>query len=112
MDGAATSASRLAQEESQLGAAGQSAAAGEEALNGSLNQTNTNSANQRIQQLIDQINKYKATISGMESGKIRFDTGQYEEAVNGLRQAQEQLDRKSTRLNSSHKTESRMPSSA
>lgn len=91
MDGAATSASRLAQEESQLGAAGQSAAAGEEALNGSLNQTNTNSANQRIQQLIDQINKYKATISGMESGKIRFDTGQYEEAVNGLRQAQEQF---------------------
>lgn len=91
MDGAATSASRLAQEESQLGAAGQSAAAGEEALNGSLNQTNTNSANHRIQQLIDQINKYKATISGMESGKIRFDTGQYEEAVNGLRQAQEQF---------------------
>ena len=27
----------------------------------------------------------------MESGKIRFDTGQYEEAVNGLRQAQEQF---------------------
>lgn len=92
MDGAATSASRLAQEESQLGAAGQSAAAGEEALNGSLNQTNTNSANQRIQQLIDQINKYKATISGMEKGNVKFDPQKYEEAVVGLKRMQRQFE--------------------
>lgn len=91
MNGAASAASQLAQEESNLGTAGQSAAAGQTNLNESLNQANTNPANRRIQELIDQINKYKATVSGMESGKIRFDTGQYEEAVNGLRQAQEQF---------------------
>lgn len=90
-NGAASAASQLAQEESNLGTAGQSAAAGQTNLNESLNQANTNPANRRIQELIDQINKYKATVSGMESGKIRFDTGQYEEAVNGLRQAQEQF---------------------
>ena len=91
MNGAASAASQLAQEESNLGTAGQSAAAGQTNLNESLNQANTNPANRRIQELIDQINKYKTTVSGMESGKIRFDTGQYEEAVNGLRQAQEQF---------------------
>lgn len=91
MNGAASAASQLAQEESNLGTAGQSAASGQTNLNESLNQANTNPANRRIQELIDQINKYKATVSGMESGKIRFDTGQYEEAVNGLRQAQEQF---------------------
>ena len=91
MNGAASAASQLAQEESNLGTAGQSAAAVQTNLNESLNQANTNPANRRIQELIDQINKYKATVSGMESGKIRFDTGQYEEAVNGLRQAQEQF---------------------
>lgn len=91
MNGAASAASQLAQEESNLGTAGQSAAAGQTNLNESLNQANTNPANRRIQELIDQINKYKATVSGMESGKIRFDAGQYEEAVNGLRQAQEQF---------------------
>lgn len=91
MNGAASAASQLAQEESNLGTAGQSAAAGQTNLNESLNQANTNPANRRIQELIDQINKYKATVSGMESGKIRFDTGQYEEAVNGLRQAHEQF---------------------
>ena len=91
MNGAASAASQLAQEESNLGTAGQSAAAGQTNLNESLNHANTNPANRRIQELIDQINKYKATVSGMESGKIRFDTGQYEEAVNGLRQAQEQF---------------------
>lgn len=91
MNSAASAASQLAQEENNLGTAGQSAAAGQTNLNESLNQANTNPANRRIQELIDQINKYKATVSGMESGKIRFDTGQYEEAVNGLRQAQEQF---------------------
>lgn len=91
MNGAASSASQLAQEENRLGSAGQSAAAGENALNESLNRTNTNPANRKIQELINQINKYKATISGMESGKVMFDTSQYSEAVNGLRQAQEQF---------------------
>lgn len=91
MDGAAASASRLAQEENQLGTAGQSAASGQSALNNNLNQTNTNTANARIQKLIDSINKYKETIRSMESGKKKFDTKQYEEAVNGLRKAQEQF---------------------
>lgn len=91
MDGAAASASRLAQEENQLGTAGQSAASGQSVLNNNLNQTNTNTANARIQKLIDSINKYKETIRSMESGKKKFDTKQYEEAVNGLRKAQEQF---------------------
>lgn len=91
MNRAASAASQLAQEENRLGSAGQSAAAGENALNESLNRANTNPANRRIQELINQINKYKATISGMESGKVMFDTSQYSEAVNGLRQAQEQF---------------------
>lgn len=91
MDGAAASASRLAQEENRLGTAGQSAASGQSTLNNNLNQTNTNTANARIQKLIDSINKYKETIRSMESGKKKFDTKQYEEAVNGLRKAQEQF---------------------
>ena len=91
MNGAASAASQLAQEQNNLGSTGQSAAAGEQALNDSLNKTNANTANKQIQYLIDQINRYKAIIKGMERGKLRFDSGQYGEAVNGLRQAQEQF---------------------
>lgn len=91
MSGAAQSAERLSTAEDKAASSGRNAAQGQQAFNSSLNQTNASSANAKIQSLISQINQYKATIKGMESGKVMFDTSQYEEAVNGLRQAQEQF---------------------
>lgn len=91
MAGAAQSAERLSAAEDKAAASGRNAASGQQDFNRNLNQTNASTANAKIQSLISQINQYKATIKGMESGKILFDTSQYEEAVNGLRQAQEQF---------------------
>lgn len=91
MSGAAQSAERLSSAEDKVSASGRNAAEGQQAFNSSLNQTNASGANAKIQSLISQINQYKATIRGMESGKVMFDTSQYEEAVNGLRQVQEQF---------------------
>ena len=93
MRSASDAADRLAQAENRLAIAGRNAAAGEAVLSDSINQTDTNSANHHIQELVDQINKYKATINDMENGKVMIDTSQYENAVNGLRQAREQFDR-------------------
>lgn len=91
MEGAAQSAERLSSAEDRTASAGNAAAAAQQALSGALNQTNTNSANAQIQGLINKINEYKATISGMESGKQLFDSQSYEEAVNGLARVQEQF---------------------
>lgn len=93
MSEAAASADQLSEAENRAGAAGQSAAAGQQSFNASLNRTNVSSANSKIQALIAQINRYKATVSGMESGKVAFDTSQYVEAANGLRQVQDQFRR-------------------
>lgn len=91
MSGAAESARELSTEEEKAGSSAQNAAEGQQAFNDSLNQTNVSNANSKIKSLITQINQYKATIKGMESGKVMFDISQYEEAVNGLRQAQQQF---------------------
>ena len=91
MDSAAQSAERLSVAEESTVSAGNAAAAAQQSLSGALNQTNTNSANAQIQELINKINEYKATISGMESGKQLFDSRSYEEAVSGLARVQEQF---------------------
>lgn len=93
MNSATVSAQNMAQAQSRVGATAQSAASGQQTFNSTINQTNTNTANAKIQALIAQINKYKATISGMESGKVMFDTAQYSEAVNGLKQMQEEFNK-------------------
>ena len=93
MNSATVSAQNMAQAQSRVGATAQSAASGQQTFNSTVNQTNTNTANAKIQALIAQINKYKATISGMESGKVMFDTAQYSEAVNGLKQMQEEFNK-------------------
>jgi len=93
MNSATVSAQNMAQAQSRVSATAQSAASGQQAFNSTVNQTNTNTANAKIQALIAQINKYKATISGMESGKVMFDTAQYSEAVNGLKQMQEEFNK-------------------
>jgi phage-related protein len=72
MSGAAQAADQLATEEERAGKSGNTAATG-------------------LQALINKINEYKAAISGMENGKIVFDSSAYSEAVNGLEQAQEQF---------------------
>ena len=91
MDEASSTAVNYSKEEEKMGESGRSAASGQNALNDSVNNFNASGTNAKIQSLIKQINQYKATIRGMESGKVMFDTSQYEEAVNGLRQAQEQF---------------------
>lgn len=91
MEGAAQSAERLSSAEERTTSAGNAAAAAQQAFSGALNQTNTNSANAQIQELINKINEYKATINGMESGKQLFDSQSYEEAVSGLARVQEQF---------------------
>lgn len=92
MDSASASADNLANSETRAGAAAQSAASGQGAFSSSINQTNTSSANAKIQSLIEQINRYKATIRGMENGTLAFDTTQYTTAINGLKQVQQEFD--------------------
>lgn len=91
MEGAAQSAERLSSAEERTTSSGNAATAAQQALSVALNQTNTSSANAQIQELINRINEYKATISGMESGKQLFDSQSYEEAVSGLARVQEQF---------------------
>ena len=91
MDSAAQSAERLSAAENRTASSGNIAAAAQQAFVGALNQTNASSANAQIQELINKINEYKATISGMESGKQLFDSQSYEEAVSGLAKVQEQF---------------------
>ena len=91
MKDATSAASQLTQAEEKLRTAGQNAATGQTNLNESFNRADAKQASGRIQELIDQINKYKATVNDMEGGKIRFDTDQYEKAISGLKQAQEQF---------------------
>lgn len=92
MDSASASADNLANSETRVGAAAQSAAHGQGAFSSSVNQTNTSSANAKIQSLIEQVNRYKATIRGMENGALAFDTTQYTTAINGLKQVQQEFD--------------------
>lgn len=91
MESAAQSAERLSAAEDRTAASGKVAAAAQQEFSGALSQTNTSSANAQIQALISKINEYKATISGMESGKQLFDSQSYEEAVKGLARVQEQF---------------------
>jgi len=53
--------------------------------------TAAQTANGRIKLLIDQINNFKKTISGMESGKVSFDATKYEDAVRGIQTATKQF---------------------
>lgn len=85
ISGAAQTTDQLAALEKQLGSSGNIAAEGQQAL-------------------IDKINEYKTTIKGMESGKIKFDTSAYGEAVNGLERAQNQFDQLKEKLKSTPKT--------
>lgn len=91
MSGVAQKARELSTEEDRAASSAQNAAEGQQAFNSSLKQTNISDINSKMKSLIAQMNQYKATIQGMESGKVIFDKSQYEEAVNGLRQAQEQF---------------------
>ena len=91
MGSATQSAEQFAAAQDHVGASGRNAATEQQAFNDSLNQTNAATASAKIQELIIKIKEYKATISGMESGKIEFDTSAYVEAVNGLERAQEQF---------------------
>lgn len=91
MESAAQSAEKLSTAEDRTATSGNVAAAAQQAFAGALNRTNASSANAQIQGLISKINEYKATISGMESGKQLFDSSSYEEAVNGLVRVQEQF---------------------
>ncbi len=88
---AAQSVDQLATYENKLATTGRNAATGQETLEDSLSNINTGNANASIQELIKRINDYKTTVTGMESGKIEFDTSAYTEAVNGLEQAQQQF---------------------
>lgn len=88
---AAQSVDQLATYENKLASSGRNAATGQDALKNSLGNINTGNANTSIQELIKRINEYKATVNGMESGKIEFDTSAYTEAINGLEQAQQQF---------------------
>lgn len=88
----ALEAERTAAGIDQLSAAMGEAAVKQEELNSSMNDKNgTDAASTRIQKLIEQINNFKKTISGMESGKELFNVEQYQNAVNGLAQAQMQF---------------------
>ncbi len=91
VNSAAQSVDQLATKENSLASSGRNAAAGQEALSNSLDNIDTSNANIGIQELVKKIREYKATIKGMESGKINFDTSAYTEAINGLEQAQVQF---------------------
>lgn len=65
----------------------------ENSLDQSINKTGQDavSASEKIQELITQINNYKATISQMEHGKKDFNSEEYEQAVQGLSRVQTQF---------------------
>ena len=88
---AAQSVDRLSTAENRAASTGNSAASSQRAFGAALNQTRTNTANARIQELINKINQYKATMRGMESGKQLFNSTEYEQAINGLARLQEQF---------------------
>lgn len=57
-----------------------------------VNAKDVKSTTEKIQKLIEVMNKYKATIRGMESGKISFDSADYEAAVRGLQRVKEEFE--------------------
>ena len=65
----------------------------ENSLDQSINKTSQDavSASEKIQELITQINNYKATISQMEHGKKDFNSEEYEQAVQGISRVQAQF---------------------
>lgn len=89
---AAHSVDELEQAENKTNQSAQNAATGQNTLTDALNRLNTNNADAELQELINRINQYKNTIRGMESGKIKFDSGEYLTAVSGLKEAQVEFD--------------------
>ena len=91
---AASGVNTLLDVEDRSAQSANNAASAQSNLNSSLsNQTGANTATAEIQELINKINQYKATISQMESGKQLFNAEEYEQAVQGLSKAQEEFNR-------------------
>ncbi|MBF1023234.1 MAG: hypothetical protein HXK85_09180, partial [Lachnospiraceae bacterium] len=81
---AASGVNTLLDVEDRSAQSANNAASAQSNLNSSLsNQTGANTATAEIQELINKINQYKATISQMESGKQLFNAEEYEQAVQG-----------------------------
>lgn len=92
MNNVAQSVEQLVSAEEHMADAGNSAAESQNALKDSLDiSSEADNSNSKIQNLINKINEYKSTISGMENGTKAFDAFDYEKAVKGLRRVQEEF---------------------